>query len=57
MVLSPMHFDNTEPFVDRVEAMVNDVILTNEVNVNEQPNAEVQAFYDMLQATQRPFIG
>jgi len=41
MVLNPMHVDNTEPFVDRVEAMVNDAMITNEVNVNEQPNAEV----------------
>ena len=49
-----MHFDNTEPFGDCVEAMVNDVIITNEVNVNEQPNVEAQAFYDILQATQRP---
>jgi len=40
MVPSPMHFDNTEPFVDRVEVMVNDVMITNEVDVNEQPNAE-----------------
>ena len=53
-VPSPVHFDDAESFVDRVEAIVNDVIITNEVNVNEQPNAKAQAFYDMLQAAQRP---
>ena len=36
MVSSLMHFDNTEPFVDPVGAMVNDVMITNEVNVSEQ---------------------
>ena len=35
MVPSPMHFDNTEPFLDHVGAMVNDVIVTNEVNVSD----------------------
>jgi len=54
MVPSDMHFDNTKPFVDHVGAIVNDVIVTNEVNVNEQPNAEAQTFYDILQAAQRP---
>ena len=34
--------------------MVNDVMITNEVSDNEQPNAEAQAFYNMLQAAQRP---
>jgi len=50
MVLSPIDVDNPEPFVDNVEAMVNDVMITNEVSDNEQPNAEVQAVYNMLQA-------
>jgi len=54
MVPSPMHFDNIEPFVDRVGAMVNDVRITNEVNVSEQPNTKAQAFYDILEAAQRP---
>ena len=35
MVSSLIHVDNTEPFVDRVEAMVNDVMITNEVSINE----------------------
>ena len=51
---SPMDFDNTNSFVDRVGAMVNDVIVTNEVKVSEQPNAEAQAFYDMFQTAQTP---
>ena len=34
--------------------MVNDMMITNEVIINEQPNAEAQAFYNMLQAAQRP---
>ena len=50
MVSSPVHFDNAEPFVDRVEAMVNNVVFPNEVNVNEQPNVEAKAFYGLLQA-------
>ena len=50
MVWSPIDVDNTEPFVDNVEAIVNDLMITNEVNANEQPNAEAQTFYDMLQA-------
>ena len=37
MVSSPMHFNNTILFLDRVEAMVNDVKITNEVNISEQP--------------------
>ena len=54
MVSSPIDIDNTEPFVDNVEAMVNDVMITNEVSDNEQPNAEAQAFYNMLEAAQKP---
>ena len=54
MVSSPIDIDNTEPFVDNVEAMVNDVMITNEVSGNKQPNAEAQAFYNMLKAKQRP---
>ena len=50
MVLSPVDVDNTEPFVDNVEAMVNDVMINNEVSGNEQPNVESQAFYSILQA-------
>ena len=57
MVSSPIDVDNTELFVDNVEAMVNDVMITNEVSGNEQPNVEAQAFYNMLQAAQRPFMG
>ena len=49
MVSSPIHVDSTKPFVDCVEAMVNDVMITNEVSVNGQPNAEAYAFYNMLQ--------
>ena len=30
MVSSPINVNNTEPFVDNVEAMVNDVMITNE---------------------------
>ena len=37
---SSMDFDNTNSFVNRVGAMVNDVIVTNEFEVSEQPNAE-----------------
>ena len=37
---SPTDFDNTNSFVDRVGAMVNDVIVTNEFEVSEQPNAK-----------------
>ena len=33
---------------------MNDVIVSNEVEVSEQPNAEAQAFYDMLQTAQTP---
>ena len=54
MVSSPIDVDNTGPFVDNVEVMVNDVMITNEVSDNEQPNAEAQTFYNMLQAAQRP---
>jgi len=54
MVSSPIDVDNTRPFVDNVEAMVNDVMITNEVSDNEQPNAEAQAFCNMLQAARRP---
>ena len=53
MVLSTVDVDNTEPFVDNVEAMVNDIMITNEVSGNKQPNAEAQAFYNMLQVAQR----
>ena len=52
----PSDMGNTEPFVDRVGAVVNDGTVTIEVNVNEQPNAEVQTFYNMLQAAQRPLL-
>ena len=51
MVSSPMHFYNNEPFMDRVGAMVNGVTITNEANVTEQPSAQAQGFYDMLEAT------
>ena len=44
MVSSPMDVDNIGLFVDNVEAMVNDVMITNEVSDNEQPNAEAKAF-------------
>ena len=37
---SPMLFDDIEPVVDCLGTLVNDVIVTNEVNVSEQPNAE-----------------
>ena len=37
---SPMHFDNTKPFLDCVRAMVNDVMVTNKVNISEQQNVE-----------------
>ena len=50
MVSSPIDVDNTGPFVDNVEAMVNDVMVTNEVSDNEQLDAKAQAFYNMLQA-------
>ena len=53
MASSPIHFDNTKPFVDRVGAMVNDVMITNEVNVSEQPNAEAHALYDMIEVALR----
>ena len=53
MVSSPIDVENTEPFVDNVEAMVNDVMITNEVGENEQPNVEAQAFYNMLHAAHR----
>ena len=35
MVSSPIDVDNTEPFVDNVEEMVNDVMITNKVSDNE----------------------
>jgi len=35
MISSPMHFDNTEPFVDHVGAIVNSVVITNDVIVSE----------------------
>jgi len=54
MVSSPMYFDDTETFVDRIGPMVNNVIITNKMNVSKQPNAEAQAFYNMPEATQRP---
>ena len=54
MVSSPIDVDNTEPFEDNAKAMVNDVMITNEVSDNEQPNAEALEFYNMLQAVQRP---
>ena len=53
MVSNTMHFDNTEPFMDRVAAMVSDVMITNEVNASEQPHALVQAFHDILEEAQR----
>ena len=34
--------------------MLNDIMVTNEVNVSEQPNVEVQKFYNMLEAARRP---
>jgi len=34
MVSSPIDVDNTEPFMDNVEAMMNDVMITNEVSDN-----------------------
>ena len=40
MVPSDMHFDNTKPFVDHVGAVVNDVMIANEVNASGQPIAQ-----------------
>ena len=40
IVSSHMHFDNTKPFVDHVGAVVNDVMITNEVNASGQPMAQ-----------------
>ena len=48
--LSPMNFDDTVPFVDHVGLMTYDAMIANEVNTREQPNAQAQAFYDILEA-------
>ena len=51
MSSSSMNFDNAEQFVGLVGTMANNAIMDNEVNASEQPNAQAQAFYDMLKAT------
>ena len=56
IISSPIDVDNTEPFVDHVEVMVNDVMITTTVSGNEQPNAEAQTFYNMLQVAET-FLG
>ena len=41
---SPVDFDNTNSFVDRVGAMVNDVIVTNEVELVSKQMQKLRHF-------------